>query len=379
MSGIRLFRFSIAVVFCIGLCLSGRAQPPAALDRVKQVLKDGDSAFARGDYQTAQQSFEKAWQSAGDLPADASLRYDILKRQAASSTASGQFDHAERYVQRAIEWRESVNGPKDPKIVDDLLLSINLDLRTKDYDRALAAARRVQEMHIAANSADSLPVADDWLRIGQIHLAAKNPRKALPALNTAYKLRTSLAGSLDPGLLPALDSLNDAFRALQGDGGGGNEMFYRQALMIREMVYGTESTELLATIEGLAETYFAGSEYPAAEPLYERLLHLWEKLAGPDHPMVAITLDKLVVFYWKEGKPEKARQALQRSIDIRAEFLAIGLSYQAADEKNQGHVEQARALYNRALAALGPPGPANQELVEQIRKALINRPSPPEK
>ena len=60
--------------------------------------------------------------------------------------------------------------------------------------------------------------------------------------------------------------------------------------------------------------------------------------------MVAVTLDKMVVFYRQEGKPDKAKEALERSIAIRARFLAVGLSHQAADEIGEGSLEQARAF-----------------------------------
>jgi hypothetical protein len=90
--------------------------------------------------------------------------------------------------------------------------------------------------------------------------------------------------------------------------------------------------------------------------------------------MVAVMLDKLVVFYDKQGQTEKAQQALARSVDIRARFLAVGLSHQAAEEIAQEHRDEAIVHYNRALAALGS-GPANEDLISQIRKAdedLIN-------
>jgi hypothetical protein len=86
--------------------------------------------------------------------------------------------------------------------------------------------------------------------------------------------------------------------------------------------------------------------------------------------MVAVTLDKLVVFYIKKGEPDKAREALARSVAIRANFLAVGLSLQAQDAISENHREQGKALYNRALVALGPPGPGNEESIAEIRKAL---------
>jgi tetratricopeptide (TPR) repeat protein len=260
------------------------------------------------------------------------------------------------HLQRALEWHESILGTKDSKILDDLLLSINLDLRTKNFDRALATAKRIQEMDIAAHTADSLPVADGFLRIGQIYLAERKPQDAVHALQKAYALRTKLAGPLDPGLLPILDGLNEGFRAIVGGPGTGTESSYKQALMIRETLYGEESSELISTIEWLAETYVAEGQYLAAEPLYDRLLSLWEKLAGKDHPMVAITLDNLAALYLKEGKADKAREASARSITIRARFLAVSLLHQAVDAISAGDPAHARALCSRALAALAARG-----------------------
>jgi tetratricopeptide (TPR) repeat protein len=319
------------------------------------LLKDGDAAFAQGDYDAARGSFEKAMQ----LARDSSARYDVLKRLTSTCAAAGQFADAQRYLQQAMTVLD------EPKL-NDLLLSVNLDMRTKEFDRALATAQRVQAMHVAAYTSESLPVADDLLRIGEIYLALGKPHEALHSLFESHGVRTKLAGSLDPGLLPVLDQLNQAFGSITGHG---DEAVYRQALIIRETLYGENSSELISTIEGLADLY-ATERMVGAELMYQRLLALWESLVGKDHPMVAVTLDKLVVFYVKEGEPEKAREALARSVAIRAHFLAVGLSLQAQDAVSENQGERAKALYNRALAALGPPGPANEEMIAEIRKAL---------
>jgi len=366
MSGIR-------VLFLFALCSLASAQKTAPRDPVQPLLKEGDAAFGRGDYAAARQSLEKALKIAEQLPADSPLRYDVLKRLTSASAASGQFADARHYLERAIQWRESTIGPTDLKIADDLVLLGNLELRTKDFDRALATAQRVQAMHVAAYTADSLPVADDLLRIGQIYMAQKMPKEALRSYFSAHSTRTKLMGTLDPGLLPVLDRIVEGFEAM---GGHGNTMIYREALAIRETLYGENSPELISTIDGLANAYSSEQMFAAAEPLYLRLLALWESVDGKDHPMVAVVLDKLVVFYAKEGEPEKAREALARSVTIRAGFLAVGLSHQAVDELSRDHQEQARALYRRALLALGPMTPANEDLIAQIKKALDELQSP---
>ncbi len=343
------------------LCGVARAQPP---DLAPDPIKEGDLAFSKGDYDAARQSFEKALAKAA--PGSAAS-YDLLKRLTSASAAAGKFADAQGYLQRALQVKESAQ-----ESADDLALSVNLDVRVKAYDRALATAQRIQALHTAAYGAESLLAADDLYRIAQIYVAEGDPSKAIPPLYQAREMRMKLAGALDPGLLPILDLFNEASNKMPNGGMHGriNEEFYRQALAIRESLYGANSSELISTVEALADLYAGTGMLNAAEPLYQRLLALWEMAAGKDHPMVAVTLDKLVVFYVKKGEPDMARDALARSVAIRAGFLADGLSIQAADAISEKHPEEARALYNRALVALGPSDARNRESIEAIRKAL---------
>jgi tetratricopeptide (TPR) repeat protein len=343
----------LLAVLLVLLCGVAQAQP-------KDPVTQGDLAFSKGDYDGARESFEKALANAApDSPAS----YDLLKRLTSATVAAGKFADAQGYLQRALRVKESI---------EDLALSVNLDVRLKAYDRAIQKAQRIQALHTAANGAQSLAAADDLVRIGQIYVAEGDPAKAIPPLYQAREIRMKLAGALDPGLLPILDLFNEASNKMPNGGMHGriNEEFYRQALAIRESLYGPNSSELISTVESLADLYAGEYMLTAAEPLYQRLLTLWETAAGADHPMVAVTLDKLVVFYVKKGEPEMARDALARSVAIRARFLADGLSIQAADAISENHPDEARALYNRALVALGPPEAGNRESIETIRKAI---------
>jgi hypothetical protein len=56
----------------------------------------------------------------------------------------------------------------------------------------------------------------------------------------------------------------------------------------------------------------------------------------------------------------------------------LHLIHEATDEIARGHGEEARTLYNRALAALGPGAPAKEELIGQIREALGNSKAHPQ-
>jgi tetratricopeptide (TPR) repeat protein len=342
---------------------------PADDTAIRSLLKDGDAAYRKGDFETSRQSFEKALDKTKATARNSPLRYDALKRLSSARAAAGEFADAERYLEQAIAWRESVLGPTDPKLADDLSISVNLLLGLKNFDRALEILSRVQTLHVTAFGAESIPVADDFLRTAQIYLAQKKPKDALRPLSRARELRMNIAGPLDPGLLPVLDRLSDTLNSVAG-ASEATESCYRQALLIREALYGKDSPELISTVEALANTYAVQAEYVAAEPLYFRLLSLWEGMVGKDHPMIAVTLDKLVVFYAKQARTKEAREALARSVSIRARFLAVGLSHQAADAASDARGAEARALYQRAAAALDRSDPANRDLLDQLQQAI---------
>jgi hypothetical protein len=100
-----------------------------------------------------------------------------------------------------------------------LLLSVNLDMRLKEYDRALATAQRVQAVHVVTYTAESIAVADDLLRMGQIYLVQGTPVEAMRPLLAAEGVRNRLNESLNPGLLPVLDRLGEASTAIAGPAG----------------------------------------------------------------------------------------------------------------------------------------------------------------
>jgi tetratricopeptide (TPR) repeat protein len=180
------------------LCLSGlaAAQDPAPLKPVATLLKDGDAAYLKGDYETARQSFLSAWEQLDTTPPENPVRYDTLRRLANVRAASGEFKEADEWLQKAIEWRSATLGPRDPKIADDLLISISYQRALKNWEIAMSTIRRVESLHVAIYGFDSTMVADDYHRTAQIFMEMKKPEPAISSLQTAFGIRTRLAGPL---------------------------------------------------------------------------------------------------------------------------------------------------------------------------------------
>jgi tetratricopeptide (TPR) repeat protein len=150
------------------------------------------------------------------------------------------------------------------------------------------------------------------------------------------------------------------------------EAAYRRALVIRESLYGKNHADLIATVDGLAYAVFGQKKYDEAEPIYQRLVELWESSVGEDHPMLAMALDKIVIFYADQKKYEQAKAAADRATAIRTVFLANGLWTAGTEQLAEGHPEDAKGLYRRALKVMDPPHPLYDELRQKAEEFLAS-------
>jgi tetratricopeptide (TPR) repeat protein len=380
-----------SLCFALAIAAGALAQDEKPAPTIPSLLQTAQAVYMHGDYEAARQSLLQAWNLVQQAPPEAPLRYDVLKRLSAARAAAGEFADADNFLQLAISWRETNLGMNDPKIADDVLLSVAYARGMKDFDRALLLMNRVVRLHATANMAagaaspdaiNSISVADDFSRIARIQAELQKPEAAIVSLSTALNIRTKLLGPLDPSLVYDLDrlaSLQIATRAYDKA-----EETYRHALVIRETLYGKTNADLIATVDGLAYALFGQTKYDEAEPLYQRLLSLWIASVGEEtHPMVAIALDKIAIFYAQQKKWDQAREAAAHANAIRAYVLADGLSTEAAQHMDEGKLADAIAVYQRALTVLAPANPVYDQqratlagMEKELEKAVKRPPSP---
>src|ERR1039458_7035066 len=120
--------------------------PPPPPPAIPDFIKTGQASYMKSDYEAARQSFQQAWDIARMGPMDDPVRYDILKRMVSARAAAGEFADADDFLQLAISWREQNLGMNDPKIVDDVLLSVGFARAMKDFVKALGVMNRVMSI-----------------------------------------------------------------------------------------------------------------------------------------------------------------------------------------------------------------------------------------
>src|ERR1019366_8143036 len=139
----RIARFLLMAATC--LIAQDQTTPP--LPAIPDLIKTGHASYMKGYYEAARQSFQQAWDIVRMGPMDDPVRYDVLKRLVSACSAAGAFADANEFLQLATSWREQNLGMDDPKIVDDVLLSVGLARAKKDFAQALRVMTRVLTLH----------------------------------------------------------------------------------------------------------------------------------------------------------------------------------------------------------------------------------------
>jgi tetratricopeptide (TPR) repeat protein len=356
--------------------------PPkdAAPPDIDALMKSAHSDYMKGDYPSARASLELAWTAIQLSPPAEPKRYDIAKQLESVLAAAGDYKAAQDYEELAINWRENIVGHNDPQLAEEWIELATLCQRLKDYDRAVELFVHARIAHVDHYGHESLQVADDWSRIALVYAAqVEKMEQAIIPLRVAIQTREKVMGAEHPAILPELDRLGSLLVTLHYYSDA--EEAFRRALVIRERLTGKMHADLISSIEGLAYAQFGQKKYDEAEAGYKRLLALWISVTQqPDHPMIAMTLDKLAVFYRAQKREDEAVDAANQAIAIRGSFLATALDQEATERKIRGKKDEAAALLDRALAALDLTRPEHVELRKLIQKdiAELNAPPTPE-
>lgn len=336
-------------------------QPEPDLD---SLLSSARQQLSKGEFPEARASMDQAWKMAQTLPAEDARRYDALKAFVTVLTAVAGYEEAETYLNLAIHWRESVIGPDDPKITDELFQLAHLCRLRGDFHRALDILNRVMSSRIRAKGYESVEMADLLTLQALIYIEQEKPTEAVQSMRESLRLRGKLLGEEHPTLVPDLDRLGATLATLRRY--SESETAFRRVLLLRESLLGKEDPDLLATLDGLGYALFGQKKYEEAETVYLRLLQLWIKSSGADHPMVAWSYDKLALLYQDEKAEEKRKAAAANANAIRALILVKGLLGEVTIELAAGHRPEAAALLKQAQQALL----MKHERLEKIRKEV---------
>ena len=102
------------------------------------------------------------------------------------------------------------------------------------------------------------------------------------------------------------------------------EPLYKRALAIKEKDLGPEHPLVAASLNNLAKLFKAQGRHAEAEPLHMRALTIREKVLGPEHPSVATNLNNLAELYRDQGRYAEAEPLYSRSLANQREGARAG-------------------------------------------------------
>lgn len=154
----------------------------------------------------------------------------------------------------------------------------------------------------------------------------------------------------------------------------------QEVLAIREQALGPDHPVVATSLNNLAEMYRGQGQYAKAEPLYKRSLEIYEKVFGASHPAIANTLNNFALQYYTQGEYAQAEQLYQRSLGIYERLLGpihpsvaqslnnLGLLY-----FTKGQYAKAEPLYQRSLSIYeqSPPPDRTQVAITLNNLALL--------
>ncbi len=189
---------------------------------------------------------------------------------------------------------------------------------------------------------------------------------AMVALALALALTIGATTTLRAQAASEADALNDQVVQLHKAGKYDEALpIADRVLAIREKALGPDHLLVAISLNNLAELYRALGRYGAAAPLHKRALAIREKALGPGHSDVAESLNNLAALYADQGRHGDAEPLYRRALAIDEKALGPHHPAVAADLNNLAELYRAQArtgdaepLHKRALAirekALGP-------------------------
>ena len=126
---------------------------------------------------------------------------------------------------------------------------------------------------------------------------------------------------------------------------------YRNSLEKFEKVLGPENPIVGQLLNNLGVVYVDSGEFDTANLYYRKALKVRETTLGPEHPEVAMTLNNLGALFGRQGAYDKAIGYLEKSLEIKEKALGAEHPTVAYALDGIGEILFRQGEYNRSLNA----------------------------
>ncbi|SPF43106.1 putative Tetratricopeptide domain protein [Candidatus Sulfopaludibacter sp. SbA4] len=305
----------------------------------------GKQAYAKRQYAEAAAGLNAAAEAVMQSADTDAPVMEILRYLSAVHREKGDLAQAEQVLQNAAEWFEA-GDPEDLRLaatLEEISVVQRAQGRSEDALATIGNAIAIRGSHPEAPRID---MARDLTAAAMLRSKGGDPEKAIEGLARAVR-EWDLASPGDPQSLPAIEALASAHRD-RAEYEEAEPLLLR-ALRLREASNGPEAAEAISAVDSLAYVEFGLKKFAEAEVLYKRLAALWEKNAGADHPMLALTFDKMAEFYAFQQRYEEAEKFARDALALRTKMHVGSLNQTGRVLLMEAKLEEAEKLYHTAL------------------------------
>ena len=278
--------------------------------------------------------FEEAKKEAENYLAWAEYNQNIKETGSASTAmgeilyASGDFNNARSFFERALKIDEGIYGHNHPKVAIDINSLGNVLLTLGDFAGAhkhFVRAITIFETVYGDNHPSIATLANN---LGLLQLDMGNFSEARKHFEKALAIDENIYGPNHSNIARDANNLGLALRYL-GEIDGAKTCFER-ALAIDEAVYGPDSPNVAIEINNLARIFWMREDLGQAKAYMERALTIDIANYGPDHPNVARDHNNLAGIMKYMGDLTQARLYLEQALNI----YRTSLGENSPDTKN---------------------------------------------
>jgi len=290
----------------------------------------------------------------------------VLIEEARQALNEGQFTKAEMLFNEASEL--DIESLKQAQLEIQRMQEVK-NKRFLSAAKSKAANGQLKESQLAykvaaeyyEESANLVPQGEDKIHAEYLNSAGCNFQdaglydKAQVYYEQALSIRERVLDKDDPNIVISLNNLAELYR-IQGKYAE-TEPLLQRALTISEKVFGQEHPNVAQSLNNLALLYVSQGKYSEAEPLFQQALGILKKVLGEEHPNVANSLNNLAILYADIGNYGQAKLLFERALAVWEKVygethpkIAIGFNNLARLHRIIGNYNQAESLVQRALA-----------------------------
>ena len=361
--------------------LAERDRATRITDFMTGMFKVSDPGEARGNSITAREILDKAASDlAAGLARDPDAQTQMMQVMAQTYSNLGLYPRAHDLAQKALDARQKLFGPNDPRTLDSMTQLGDIlereghpDQSEKWEEQALAAERRVlgddnrqtlKTMNLLVLSVGDqgrYPEAEKLDR-EQIELLS---RTAGPQDEALFAARTNLAGLL---------AVQARFAEAEKEN--------RSLVEIGQSRWGSDHPRTLAVMENLAMDLRQEGQLNDAERIFREILRDRQRVQGPEHPQTLTTMSSLGDVLEAEGKLAESERTYRQAAEISSRTLGADYPFTLLDRYSiagllarQGKIQEAETMFRSVLASqekvLGPENPDTLSTRSALAGVLI--------